>query len=194
LSDAVVTLQFSNTRSFLTFRRIAPFVTMLVRSPRRLAFLSFVAFVCIIAVLQQSPWASTIVYEQLPLFHGSPSYPTPSPDSSPTPSPDSRPSSSPNSSLENNPNVASGRPLDQEVVDAELNNAAISNKPSPPPWTTASSKPSPLDYSPPRPTNLKEYMKEMLNWRRPSWEGHWPPFVDYVDKEYDPNRWEEFEM
>jgi hypothetical protein len=158
---------------------------MLVRSPRRLAFFSLVAFVCIIAVLQQSPWASTSVYEQLPLFYSSPS--------SPTPSPDSRPSSSPNSSLENNPNVASGRPQDQEVVDAELQNTGTSNKPLPP-WTTASSKPSPLDYSPPQPTNLKEYMKEMLNWRRPSWDGHWPPFLDYVDKEYDPNRWEEFEM
>jgi len=44
----------------------------------------------------------------------------------------------------------------------------------------------------PWPTNLKEYMKEMLDWDRPSWQGHWPPFQDYVDKAYDPNRWERF--
>jgi hypothetical protein len=154
---------------------------MLVRSPRRLAFFSLVAFVCIIAVLQQSPWASTSVYEQLPLFYSSPTNSTPSPDSSP--------SLSPNSSLENNP----GRPQGQETVDAELQTAETSTKP-PPPWSTANSKPSPLDYSPPRPSDLKEYMKEMLLWRRPNWEGHWPPFWDYIDKGYDPNRWEAFEM
>ena len=37
-------------------------------------------------------------------------------------------------------------------------------------------------------------MKKMLDWGRPTWDGHWPPFNDYVDKEYDPNRWEQFPM
>jgi hypothetical protein len=158
---------------------------MLVRSPRRLAFFSLVAFVCIIAVLQQSPWASTSVYEQLPLFY--------SPSTSSNAGPDSRPSLSPNSSLENNPIVPSGRPQAHEIVDTEQQTAQTSTKP-PPPWTTANSKPSPLDYSPPRPSDLREYMKEMLLWRRPTWDGHWPPFGDYIDKGYDPNRWEAFEM
>lgn len=39
----------------------------------------------------------------------------------------------------------------------------------------------------------KEYLREMLKWPRPQ-HGHWPPFGDYVDKEYDPNRWEEFSL
>ncbi|KAF2743510.1 hypothetical protein M011DRAFT_430883, partial [Sporormia fimetaria CBS 119925] len=37
-------------------------------------------------------------------------------------------------------------------------------------------------------------MKQMLEWPRPTWEGHWPPFKDYVDREYDPNRWEYFPL
>jgi hypothetical protein len=40
----------------------------------------------------------------------------------------------------------------------------------------------------------KAYLKGMLDWPRPSWTGHWPPFGDYVGKEYDPNRWEEFKL
>ncbi|KAF2191984.1 hypothetical protein K469DRAFT_719047 [Zopfia rhizophila CBS 207.26] len=133
---------------------------MLIRSPRKLAFLSLFAFIFILVVLHQSPWASSNVYEQLPLFHS----PKPHHDGSTTP----------------------------DVVDAELQSGTTS-KPSPA-WTTGSSKTSPLDYaSSPRPTNLKQYMKDMLSWNRPSWHGHWPPFGDYINKGYDPNRWEAFD-
>jgi hypothetical protein len=40
----------------------------------------------------------------------------------------------------------------------------------------------------------RRYMKNMLKWPRPNWNGHWPPFGDYIGKEYDPNRWEHFDM
>jgi hypothetical protein len=62
-----------------------------------------------------------------------------------------------------------------------------------PPWVTkASGAETSVPFA--RPTNVKEYMKSMLKWGRPSWDGHWPPFADYIDKAYDPNRWEQFDM
>ncbi|KAF2467795.1 uncharacterized protein BDR25DRAFT_316432 [Lindgomyces ingoldianus] len=139
---------------------------MLVRSPRKLVFLSLVAFIFILAVLQQSPWAASNVYEQLPLFQ------------SPTPP------------HENGSGDASG----SKSSDGP-DKARVGGKPSVP-WAIDGGKTNPLDLGvpEPRPTDLKEYMKNMLNWTRPTWNGHWPPFGDYVDKDYDPNRWEEFEM
>lgn len=63
-----------------------------------------------------------------------------------------------------------------------------------PPWVTAPSRTGEFVPPTPRPTNLKEYMTKMLKWPRPSWDGHWPPFKDYINKAYDPNRWEHFDM
>jgi hypothetical protein len=41
--------------------------------------------------------------------------------------------------------------------------------------------------------DVKEYMDAVLNWERPiSEDGHWPPYRDFVGKDYDPNRWEGF--
>jgi hypothetical protein len=38
-----------------------------------------------------------------------------------------------------------------------------------------------------------EYMKDILDWERPKHKnGHWPPYEDFVLKDYDPNRWEAF--
>ena len=51
-----------------------------------------------------------------------------------------------------------------------------------------------LTPPPPLPSDMNEYMAEMLNWSRPDQDGHWPPYQNYVDKGYDPNRWEAFEM
>lgn len=39
----------------------------------------------------------------------------------------------------------------------------------------------------------EEYMKDILDWERPKHKnGHWPPYEDFVHKDYDPNRWEAF--
>jgi hypothetical protein len=43
-------------------------------------------------------------------------------------------------------------------------------------------------------TNVTEYLQQILRWPRPTYKGHWPPYADYVDKDYDPNRWEQFPM
>ncbi|KAJ4346889.1 uncharacterized protein N0V89_010822 [Didymosphaeria variabile] len=59
------------------------------------------------------------------------------------------------------------------------------------PWRTVQEKGSRLDYEDLKAGMEKIYMEEMLDWIRPNWEGHWPPFSDYVDQEYDPNRWED---
>ena len=48
--------------------------------------------------------------------------------------------------------------------------------------------------NPPPPSNMQDYIQEMLQWPRPTWDGHWPGFGDYIDKDYDPNRWEEFSV
>ena len=53
-----------------------------------------------------------------------------------------------------------------------------------------------LILSPPTPrsSDVKDYLRTMLKWNRPTWEGHWPAYKDYEHKDYDPNRWEEFDM
>ncbi|ORX90489.1 hypothetical protein BCR34DRAFT_609123 [Clohesyomyces aquaticus] len=143
---------------------------MLVRSPRKLIILSFVAFFFILAVLNRSPWTTAAVYQQLPLFQ------------SPIQNHDHGLQSTDSSKT---PDVAGA---EQQSTTAAATTSSL--KPNPP-WSTGSSKTVPM---PPRPTNLKQYMQDMLNWTRPSWHGHWPPFGDYIDKGYDPNRWEEFPM
>ncbi len=42
--------------------------------------------------------------------------------------------------------------------------------------------------------DVEEYMRDMLIWERPeNRDGHWPPYRDFVSRDYDPNRWETFE-
>jgi hypothetical protein len=162
---------------------------MLVRSPRRFAILACVAFAFIVLVLQQSPWTKERVYEQIPLFKSNPR-----PDQSPISNsgepaqahvedawqhavPVATPS-----------HVAEEKPIEPSQIPVASKTKAL------PPWVTAPSRTASFVPPTPRPTNMKEYMKKMLDWGRPSWDGHWPPFNDYVDKEYDPNRWEQFPM
>ena len=38
-----------------------------------------------------------------------------------------------------------------------------------------------------------EYLRDILRWQRPNKGDHWPPYSDYKDKDYDPNRWEAFQ-
>lgn len=164
---------------------------MLVRSPRRVTILACLAFAFIVLVLQQSPWTKERVYEHIPLFKSNPR-----PDQSPI----SNSGDSPHAHLEDAwqhavpvatpSHVADDRPLD---VDASQTPVASKTK-ALPPWVTAPSRTASFVPPTPRPTNMKEYMKKMLDWGRPTWDGHWPPFNDYVDKEYDPNRWEQFPM
>jgi hypothetical protein len=38
-----------------------------------------------------------------------------------------------------------------------------------------------------------EYMRDILKWDRPNEkDGHWPPYRDFKNRDYDPNRWEGF--
>ncbi|KAF2113683.1 hypothetical protein BDV96DRAFT_496189 [Lophiotrema nucula] len=138
---------------------------MLIRSPRKLLFLSFAAFLFILAVYKQSPWTTSSMYEQMPLF-------------SPRP-------------FNSHGNGSSKTPAVGDAVPGKEKQG-----PGRPrlPWLSEASKMIPLDYRPPNTTNLKEYVTEMLNWSRPTWVGHWPPFGDYINMEYDPNRWEQFDM
>ena len=129
--------------------------------PRRLAFLSFVAFLLILAVLHQSPWSSAIAYEQLSLFPTS------------------------------NPLHTSSEPDQKPLWESGKGRL---------PWELGKMKSlvdGVEDTNRTRPTtelSWRKYMKSMLTWPRPKWDGHWPPFGDYIGKDYDPNRWEHFDM
>lgn len=41
---------------------------------------------------------------------------------------------------------------------------------------------------------LQAKIQEFIQWDRPNKGGHWPGYGDYVDKDYDPNRWEGLPM
>ncbi|KAF2754002.1 hypothetical protein EJ05DRAFT_162245 [Pseudovirgaria hyperparasitica] len=46
----------------------------------------------------------------------------------------------------------------------------------------------------PRVQDPKAYIQQILNWNRPQPDpSHWPPYELYNDRDYDPNRWEQFE-
>ncbi|KAH7134982.1 hypothetical protein B0J11DRAFT_148814 [Dendryphion nanum] len=126
---------------------------MLVRSPRRLAFLSFVAFLFILAVLKQSPW-SRATYQEITFLHGT--------------------------------------SLGSDNTRPHIPTPTVSR----PPWVTGEPKNGTArkyGVGILKGNELKSYVKSLLrSWGRPTWDGHWPPFADYADKEYDPNRWEKF--
>jgi hypothetical protein len=153
---------------------------MIIRSHCKLLLLSCLAFICILAIWQQSSWSTANAYVQLSLFDDLRQKPIPSEDEI--------------------PKEWFGKLRKPEIVDpgpvtggTRLMKPQQPLKPqrTTPPWVTGSSNSS---LARPQPTDMNEYMKSMLNWDRPNWEGHWPPFADYVDQEYDPNRWEQFDM
>ncbi|RYN36849.1 hypothetical protein AA0112_g4524 [Alternaria arborescens] len=178
---------------------------MFVRSPRRFAILSFVALVFIFAVLHQSPWAQDQVYERMPLFNSGRrpqeqellneglAESQPQPEDAwghAVPVPGAKPSTT-------DAQLATGAaqviPPPMEATREPEVDATKPTK-SYPPWVTAPSRTGSFIPPTPKPTNWTEYITKMLDWPRPSWNGHWPPFNDYVDKKYDPNRWEQFDL
>jgi hypothetical protein len=45
------------------------------------------------------------------------------------------------------------------------------------------------------PEQMEDYMRDMLHWNRPGHvDGHWPDYEAFEHSEYDPNRWEGFQM
>jgi hypothetical protein len=45
------------------------------------------------------------------------------------------------------------------------------------------------------PGQQRAYMQDMLHWNRPNHvDGHWPDYEAFQNEDYDPNRWEGFEM
>jgi hypothetical protein len=178
---------------------------MLVRSPRRFMILSFIAFVFIFAVVQNSPWAQENVYEQLPpLFKSSSRFNLTEivgtngekiqahiEDAWQYAIPAKIPSAGgSNEKVSSVASVEAAEPTRTLVVPVHKDKPTGSH----PPWVTDPARTEPIAPTFSRPSNMKEYMKKMLKWSRPSWDGHWPPFQDYINKAYDPNRWEQFEM
>lgn len=169
---------------------------MFVRSPRRFATLACIAFVFIFAILLQNPWAHGKAYERISLFddEGRP------PDELPTTLHTQDQALLEDAWQHAVPMPRPDRPAAHRPEDVALPPPTMKPKPVAeptkiqPPWVTAPSRIVPNMLPTPRPSNLKDYMKKMLKWPRPSWDGHWPAFQDYIDKAYDPNRWEQFDM
>ena len=92
------------------------------------------------------------------------------------------------------PNIAGeefeSRNSDQKAVKHDTTLAAV----HPLPWEITQDRRSNLDHDNSQPQDLKAYMEEMLDWNRPNKQGHWPPYEDYINRSYDPNRWEEFDL
>jgi hypothetical protein len=176
---------------------------MFFRSPRRFAIFSFVTLLFICVVLRQSPWAQEKVYERISLYNlerqpaeqellhetHEPQAPLEDAWQHALPMPGAHPSSV-QAHQATGPAKVVPPPMETSREPAPKSK---SSKPYPP-WVTAPSRTGSFIPPTPRPTNMKEYVKKMLKWPRPSWDGHWPPFQDYVNKAYDPNRWEHFDM
>ncbi|CAI6295562.1 unnamed protein product [Periconia digitata] len=170
---------------------------MLTKTPQRFSLFALVTFIFLLTVWTRSPWTTNQVYERVPAFSGKEQHPIPNEPPRPPPAPSSEPVQNPVVAPAPVPAPAS-TPV-HDVVDNSTQEDAPQEKPksSPkanPPWMTespeaAAKRPGPTVF-----TDLKEYMKSQLNWPRPNWIGHWPPFDEYVNKEYDPNRWEHFPM
>jgi hypothetical protein len=176
---------------------------MLVRSPRRFAILSFLSLVFIFAVFQQSPWAQEKVYERLPLFDlvrtpaNQELLPLESQDDAQAHFDDAWNHAVPAAKpipTSAQPVTSAVKVLPPPMVSSHQPTPAPETTKSYPPWVTAPSRTGSFIPPTPRPSNMTGYMEKMLNWARPSWDGHWPPFGDYVNKAYDPNRWENFDM
>jgi hypothetical protein len=170
---------------------------MLVRSPRRFVVFCFIGLGFLFVALTRSPWTQERVYERLPILK-----------------PENRPGLSWLSGLGSDRLALHPQDAWQHAVPAAMADAVdialLENEagalspimpsatPSPteshPPWVTALSQTGVIAPPTPRPADMKEYMRSMLDWARPTWEGHWPPFRDYVDKKYDPSRWEQFDL
>lgn len=176
---------------------------MLVRSPRRFLILSFLALVFIFAALQRSPRAQQNVYDRLPLFAQNSRPPDQEPISN---AGDEGSQAQFEEAWQHAVPVAGPSPAKPAAMlvagtGVRLPPPAASVPPAKatvaevhPPWVTAPSRTAAFIPPTPRPSSLKAYMRKMLKWDRPTWDGHWPPFADYVDKMYDPNRWERFKM
>jgi hypothetical protein len=180
---------------------------MLVRSPRRFALLSFIALVFILGVVQRSPWAQEKVYERMPSFDlgrkpAEQEFLAQEGQGREQVNLEDTQQTSEGDAWQNALPVPAAAPIpttplpSSSVSPASPSPVEVETEPTKahPPWVTAPSRVGEFVPPTPSPSNLKEYMKKMLNWDRPSWQGHWPPFADYIDKAYDPNRWERFDM
>lgn len=156
-----------------------------------------ISFLLILAVLHHSPWAQERVYKKLPLFITKDrqellSVPAPK---------DDRLKAHPMHGWQHATSTATSGRIGLDITEEEAVNTSqkissddLRPTKSHPPWVTAPSRTEHIAPPTLQPTDLKEYMESMLDWSRPTWDGHWPPFRDYVDKGYDPNRWEQFDM
>ncbi len=169
-------------------------VKMLARSSRRFFILSLTAFASVLVVLQYSSWGHDKVFEVSSLFE-SMSTPTPKAlihwgDYEAVQSQHAKIWQYEAKYSVSNANMFAHKTAATGQVSTLYSSSVESSTP------TATSPSKTLISSPatPRSSNVKDYVKQMLNWNRPTWEGHWPPYNDYVHKGYDPNRWEQFPM
>ena len=145
-------------------------------SPRRLALLCLITSTFLLTTWLQSPWYYTVTSQK---HH----FTTP---------PQQR---SLHAIAKEAQHAPTSIPPVSEFPASRPQQSISSPKPRSPPWETGQEKDAkPGHVRPMTEEEQRLYMRDMMNWNRPSWGGHWPPFGDYVDLEYDPNRWEQFDM
>jgi hypothetical protein len=104
---------------------------------------------------------------------------------------------------ENNKGQISSTPDDEDAKSGYLLATVVSETPPKPgqkafSWLPKKGKGKSLidgikQEDSPEVEDWEGYMKTMLEWDRPKMVAHWPPYDDYVGRDYDPNRWEDFE-
>ncbi|KAL1586566.1 hypothetical protein WHR41_05365 [Cladosporium halotolerans] len=94
---------------------------------------------------------------------------------------------------------AAAPPPEAPVMDAGDHEAATPDrepvqKPSPAAGNAAAYKPSPLPHRPY--AQVQAMIQQLIRPWRPEQPqgGHWPPYEEYIDKDYNPNRWEGFDF
>lgn len=172
--------------------------------------LAFISFVFIFAVLQRSPWAQENVYERISTFRvgkdGLATIPGLNNDRLQEHLADEDAYDKFAEGLEDErasvretktitPAATAAGSKAKETKDGIPTTTTAEPTPTRAhaPWLTDPARMTPIPPPVSRPRDFRAYMEKMLDWPRPDWDGHWPPFEDYIDMAYDPNRWEEFD-
>lgn len=183
-------------------------------SPRRLAILTVLVFLAIVVLVRNSTYSEYLPSYDLPSFSngkvpqdtttGSKSFGEDAPAQDTTkqdlwheykPAEDKTHVTEPaaEEEYEEKPKVIA---VDHTSTSSHSSSASSSTSHSTSATTAASESDkasiSPIEHS--SYSEIQEKIKEFIQWDRPDTPGHWPGYGDYVNKDYDPNRWEGLPM
>lgn len=177
-------------------------------SPRRLAVLTILVFLAIVVLVRNSTYSEYLPSYDLPTFSNAEV-----PQDTTTGSSSFKEDAGKNGlwqeyKADDEKPQAVKAPVEEEyeekpqaVKHTTIAAAAASHSPVAPPSESASTSPTasgsttkitPLQHS--SYSEIQAKIKDFIQWDRPNTPNHWPGFGDYVDQDYDPNRWEGLPM